>query len=178
MAKKGKKAKSLFANYGSVLLLCLGVIIAITAFLAVVSTTKGDTTSTLTGVRAAFGGAVDGLSLDLGILGSQETSISSNTLIVLVYLLPVIGGIVAVLMTKKNKIGGLVALVCFLFSAIVAFLIPGMIEVVSKTVVLGKESINNIKIVDLEYQMTYGTIITGVVSVIGVITSGLYICTK
>lgn len=174
MAKKSKKKNVKKATrFVPFVLLVLGIVVACMGFLAGVTYTPqyGDPSS-VTIWKLAVGGSIEGLSLNLGGLISQETSIPFAILPFLCLIVPLVGALVSLLL--KGKVGGLIATVCFLFAGVCFFFIPQVSFVKSVTEVLGKSSTTTTAFSAMDYTLGIGSIIGGVVSLVGGLVAGAY----
>ncbi len=174
MAKKSKKKSVKKATrFIPFVLLILGIVVVCMGFLAGATYTPqyGDPSS-ITIWKLAVGGSIDDLSLNLGGLASQKTSITFAILPFLCLIVPLAGAVVSVFL--KGKIGGLIATICFLFAGIAFFFVPQVSFVESVTEILGSSSKTTTAFSAMDYTLGVGSIIGGVVSLVGGLISGAY----
>ena len=171
MAKKSKKKScKAVCKYIPFLLLLLSVVVVLMGFLAGVKYVpeNGDKI-TYTLFEVTFGKKVTGV--DLGVILSGTSKINFSFLALLGLFLPLVGGIVVLFV--KGKIGGLVATLCFIASAVLLFLVPSITKItseVSSGIIGGTtKSANTFK--ELGYSLGVGSILGGIVSCIGALIS-------
>lgn len=173
MAKKSKKKVSSLVKLAPLALLVLAVVVIAMGFVTglIYKPENGDP-STVSLFKATFGGKIDNISFSIGSLVSSTTSIQFSFALFLAIFLPIIGGIIALLI--KGVIGGGLAFVCFLASAILFFLAPQLasIKSVTTSVIGGGSKVYTFK--DLGYSLGVGSILAAVFSILGAVVSLCY----
>lgn len=102
--------------------------------------------------------------LDWGTL--VKAYIPFNILATLAYILPVIGGVLMLLAGKKDMLLKVLACVMFLGAAVLLFLLPQYIKVVTESGLVGSKST-----VNLGGSLAYGAIIGASLSILGCLGS-------
>lgn len=139
---------------------CLGLLATLTIFLSALYKGSDDNKTYYTGLEVAFGKS----GLDWGTL--VKAYIPFNILATLAYILPVIGGVLMLLAGKKDMLLKVLACVMFLGAAVLLFLLPQYIKVVTESGLVGSKSTAN-----LGGSLAYGAIIGASLSILGCLGS-------
>ena len=171
MAKK-RKAKSSGAKFVPFVLLVLAVAVICMGFLAGVTLAvenmdpQSYTLFEVTFGKELAGGAIGGLA-------SGKTTIDFSILAMLGLFLPVVGALLSLLI--RNKIGGLLAFLLFVGSAVLLFLVPQFTSISVTAELLGNTTTTTKTFAELEWGLGIGSIIGGAVSCLGALVSLLQI---
>ena len=167
MAKK-RKAKKSVAKFVPFVLLGLAVLVICMGFLAGVTLAlENMDPQSYTLFEVAFGKELAGGAI--GGLASGKTAINFSFLAALGLFLPVIGAVVSLLL--KNKIGGLIAFLLFVGSAVLLFLVPQVTSISVTAEILGNTKTTTSTFAELEWTLGLGSIIAGVGSSLGALVS-------
>lgn len=158
MAKRKKQNKQ---SLVILIVLCLGVLATLTIFLPALVTGSGDNKVFYSGLDVTFGKTL----ADLGVLAKGK--IPFSILALLAYLLPIIGGTIVLFAPKKNKILKPIAMLLFLASAVLLFLLPEYIKMVSESGLFGNSAATN-----LGGSLTWGSIMGAIFSILGLFGTG------
>lgn len=166
MAKRKKLNTNMLFTLGMV---ASAVIIVVMMFLTAVIYKGNNTESSLLGTEIVFGKTLS----DLTISGNgAKTFIPFNFLLLLGFFLPLINSVVAAFVGKKSKmIVGLVCAVVFIFSAVMMFVSPQLVSVVTETTIINKVTTSTNTLASLDYTLSFGTVIAGVLGILGAVCS-------
>lgn len=156
MAKKKKKDNKLI----SFIVFALGLLATLTIFLPALATGSGDNQVFYSGLDISFGKTLT----DLGTLVNAK--IPFNILAVVAYILPFVGGILILLSERKDKVLKLVSIILFLGSAVLLFLLPSYIEVITESGLFGGSMTEK-----LSDNLAWGSIAGGSLSILALLGS-------
>lgn len=154
MAKRKKQSNQ---SLVILIVLCLGVLATLTIFLPALVTGSGDNKLFYSGLDVTFGKTL----ANLGVLAKGK--IPFSILALLAYLLPIIAGTIVLFAPKKKPI----AMLLFLAAAVLLFLLPEYINMVSESSLFENSAVTN-----LGGSLTWGSIMGAVFSVLGLFGTG------
>lgn len=166
MAKRKKLNNNMLFTLGMV---ASAVIIVVMMFLTAVIYKGNNTESSFLGTEIVFGKTVS----DLTVNGNgTKTFIPFNFLLLLGFFLPIITSVVAAFVGKKGKmIVGLVCAVVFIFSAIMMFVSPQLASMVTEITLADRVKTSTSTLASLDYTLSFGTVIAGVLGILGAVCS-------
>ena len=156
MAKKKKKDNKLI----NLIVFALGLLATLTIFLPALVTGSGDNQVFYSGLDISFGKTLT----DWGTLVNAK--IPFNMLAVIAYVLPIVGGFLILFSERKDKVLKLISIVLFLASAVLLFLLPSYIEVITESGLFGGTMTDK-----LSENLAWGSIVGGALSVLALFGS-------